>query len=155
MSQLPSEELATLAASLEGTLAVGPKSTTISVPPARVADACKAVSSLPGYYHLSTITGIDLGDDIVLLYHFWQGRRFVQVRTAVPKAAARLGSISGVLAAATLYEAEIQDMLGVAFEGNPYLGKKLLLPDNYPPAAPPPLRSDADPEKIRKLMKLE
>lgn len=152
---MSSEDLTALAASLGGSLTAGKKSTVIAVPPARVADACRAVSSLPGFYHLSTITGVDLGEDIALLYHFWQGRRFVQVRTAVPKAAPRITSISGTLAAATLYEAEIQDLLGVAFEGNPYLGKKLLLPDSYPKDAPPPLRRDADPEKIRKLMELE
>jgi len=63
--------------------------------------------------------------------------------------------VSEFIPSATLYEAEIQDLLGVAFEGNPYLGKKLLLPDDYPPDATPPLRKDADPEKIRKMMKLE
>lgn len=138
-----------------GTLTPGPKSTIITVPPGKVAEACKGVSSLPGLYHLSTITGVDLGDDIALLYHFWEGRRFVQVRTQVPKANPRLQSISSTIPSATLYEGEIQDLLGVAFEGNPYLGKKLLLPDNYPADAPPPLRKDADPEKIRKMMELE
>jgi NADH:ubiquinone oxidoreductase subunit C len=152
---LSSEELATLASALGGSLTPGPKTTILSVPPDRVVEACQGVSSLPGWYHLSTITGMDLGQDIALLYHFWQGRRFVQVRTQVPKSAPRLKSISGTLAAGTLYEAEIQDLLGVAFEGNPFLGKKLMLPDIYPPDAPPPLRKDSDPKKIKKMMELE
>jgi len=134
---------------------MGPKTTVLSVPPDRVVDTCKAVSSLPGWYHLSTITGMDLGQDIAILYHFWQGKRFIQVRTQVPKTAPRLKSISGDLAAGTLYEAEIQDLLGVAFEGNPFLGKKLLLPDVYPVDAPPPLRKDSNVEKIKKAMELE
>lgn len=133
----------------------GPKSTIVSVPPDKVTEACVAVASLPGLNHLSTITGMDLGEQIAILYHFWQGRHFVQVRTLVPKSAPRLRSLSASIAAATLYEAEIQDILGVAFDGNPYLGKKLLLPDNYPADAPPPLRKEADPEKIRKMMELE
>lgn len=152
---MSSEELTTLATRLGGTLTPGPRSTVLAVPPDRVIDACTAVSSMPGWYHLSTITGVDLGENIALLYHFWQGRRFVQVRTQVPKSAPRLKSISGVMAAGTLYEAEIQDLLGVAFEGNPFLGKKLFLPDTYPPDAPPPLRKDSDPHKIRKMMELE
>jgi len=152
---LSSEELAPLAATLGGTLTAGPRTTVLSVPPDRVVEACKGVSSLPGWYHLSTITGLDLGQDIAILYHFWQGRRFVQVRTQVPKSSPKLASISGVLAAGTLYEAEIQDLLGVAFEGNPFLGKKLLLPDAYPADAPPPLRKDSDPHKIKKMMELE
>jgi NADH-quinone oxidoreductase subunit C len=152
---LSSEELAPLASRLGGTTAAGPKTTVLSVPPDKVVEACKAVSSLPGWYHLSTITGMDLGQDIAILYHFWQGKRFVQVRTQVPKSAPRLESISGALAAGTLYEAEIQDLLGVAFQGNPFLGKKLLLPDVYPADAPPPLRKDTDPHKIKKMMDLE
>ena len=149
------DDLAALASRLGGSLAVGSKSTILTVPPDKVTDACVGVASIPGWYHLSTITGMDLGQEIAILYHFWQGRRFVQVRTQVPKSSPNLKSISGVIAAGTLYEAEIQDMLGVAFEGNPFLGKKLLLPDAYPPDAPPPLRKDSDPQKIKKMMELE
>jgi NADH:ubiquinone oxidoreductase subunit C len=152
---LSSEALAALAAKLGGSWTPGPKSSIIAVAPAMVPDACRGVSSLPGLYHLSTITGVDLGEEIAVLYHFWEGRRFVQVRTQVPKSSPKLQSISEMIPSATLYEAEIQDLLGVAFEGNPYLGKKLLLPDNYPADAPPPLRREADPEKIRKMMGLE
>jgi len=152
---LSSEELAPLASKLGGTINAGPKTTIFSVSSDRVVEACTGVSSLPGWYHLSTITGMDLGQDIAILYHFWQGKRFVQVRTQVPKSAPRLASISGNLPAGTIYEAEIQDLLGVAFEGNPFLGKKLLLPDVYPQDAPPPLRKEAEPHKIKKMMELE
>jgi len=152
---LSSEELTPLASRLGGTVAPGPRTTIISVPPEKVVDACKGVASLPGWYHLSTITGMDLGQDIAILYHFWQGRRFIQVRTQVPKSAPRLKSITGELAAAVIYEAEIQDVLGVAFEGNPFLGKRIILPDAYPADAPPPLQKGTDPHKIKKLMELE
>ena len=77
------------------------------------------------------------------------------MRTQVPRSAPRLKSISGDIASGVIYEAEIQDLLGVAFEGNPFLGKRLQLPDVYPADAPPPLRKDADPHKIRKMMELE
>jgi NADH:ubiquinone oxidoreductase subunit C len=149
------EPLSALASKLGVTMEVGPKSTVLQVPPEKVPEACQGVSSLPGLYHLSTITGYDLGQEIALLYHFWLGTRFVVVKTLVPKSSPRLQTISAVLPSAVLYEAEIQDLLGVAFEGNPYLGKKLLLPDNYPAEAPPPLTKEADPEKIRKMMELE
>lgn len=152
---MSSEELAKLAISLGGSLATRLKANELTVPPNKVLEACKSVSSMPGLYHLTTITGLDLGVEIGLLYHFWQGRGFVAVRTAVPKTNPKIQSISGSLASATLYEAEIQDLLGVSFEGNPYMGKKLLLPDNYPAEALPPLRKEADPDKIRKMMELE
>jgi NADH:ubiquinone oxidoreductase subunit C len=153
--QLSNEELAELAARLGGSIASHPKSVDLIVSPDKVLEACKSVSSIPGLYHLSTITGLDLGEEIGILYQFWQGRRFVVVRTAVPKTNPKIQSVSGSLPSATLYEAEIQDLLGVSFEGNPYLGKRLLLPDNYPAEAPPPLRKEADPQKIRKMMELE
>lgn len=150
-----SDDLAALAAKFGGKVNVSLKSTVVNVDPGQTTDACLAVSRLPGLNHLSTITGVDIGDKIALHYHFWKGKEFVEVLTEVPKNAARLRSLSGELPSATLYEAEIQDLFGVAFEGNPYLGKRLLLPDNYPAGAPPPLRSEADPEKIRKMMGLE
>jgi NADH:ubiquinone oxidoreductase subunit C len=152
---LSSEELTPLASRLGGTVTAGPKTTVLQVPPDRVVDACKSVSALPGWYHLSTITGMDLGQDIAILYHFWQGKRFIQVRTQVPKSSPRLQSITGELASGTIYEAEIQDVLGVAFEGNPFLGKRIILPDAYPIDAPPPLQKGTDPHKIKKMMELE
>lgn len=152
---MSAEPLQKLSAKLGGALEPGPKSTFLDVPPEKVTEACLGVSSLPGLYHLSTMTGIDLGEEIGILYHFWEGRRFVVVRTAVPKSAPRLSSVAGQIPAATLYEAEIQDLFGVTFDGNPYVGKRLLLPDDYPADAPPPMRKEADPEKIRGMMKLE
>ena len=153
---MSSEELTTLASRMGGTIsASGPKTTVISVSPDKVVEACKGVSSLPGWYHLSTMTGMDLGQEIAILYHFWQGKSFVVVRTSLPKNNPRMKSITESLPSAVLYEAEIQDLLGVAFEGNPYLGKKLLLPDKYPADAPPPLRKEADPDKIRKMLELD
>lgn len=125
------------------------------VRPDQLIEACVSVSSIPGLYHLSTITGVDLGQQIALMYHFWRGREFVVVATEVPKTDPRLPSLSGMLPAATLYEAEVKDLLGVKFEGNPFAERRLLLPDSYPAEAPPPLLKEADPEKIRKMMGLE
>ena len=155
MRRTSADPLPRLSAKLGGVLHPGRRTTLLTVDPGRVEEACLGVASIPGLYHLSTITGVDLGDQIGILYHFWEGRRFVTVRTSVPKAAPRIRSIAGALPAATLYEAEIQDLFGVAFDGNPYAGKRLLLPDDYPAEAPPPMRKEADPEKIRRMMKLE
>lgn len=152
---MSSEAVSGLAAKLGGTVTTHVKSVEINVPSDKVPDACTAVAAMPGFYHLSTITGMDLGEQIEIIYHFWQGKGFLDVRTSVPKADPRLKSISKSLPSAVLYEAEIQDLLGVAFDGNPYLGKKLLLPDKYPADAPPPLRKEADPDKIRKALELE
>ncbi|MDE1857536.1 MAG: NADH-quinone oxidoreductase subunit C [Thaumarchaeota archaeon] len=155
MRRTSADPLQRLSAKLGGALHPERRTTLLTVDPSKVEEACLGVASLPGLYHLSTITGVDLGDQIGILYHFWEGRRFVTVKTAVPKTAPRIRSVAGALPAATLYEAEIQDLFGVAFDGNPYAGKRLLLPDDYPAEAPPPMRKEADPEKIRRMMKLE
>ncbi len=152
---MSTSEVEAIARDVGGRLSSLLKSTVIDVAAPRVPDACSAVSKLPGFYHLSTITGVDEGDEIALYYHFWKGTGFVVVRTLVRKSEPKVPSVAGILPAATLYEAEIQDLLGVTFEGSPYTGKRLLLPDDYPADAPPPLRTEADPEKIRKMMKLE
>lgn len=131
------------------------KSHVITVEPGRLADALRSVSESGDLYHLSTITGVDEGETISVYYHFWKGKEFLTIKTQVPKTDPRLQSAGELMPAAILYEAEIKDLLGVVFEGNPFMAKRLLLPDNYPPQAPPPLRKEADPEKIRKMMELE
>jgi len=130
-------------------------SSLLTVAPERVLEACMLVVEDGQFYHLSTITGLDEGETIDVFYHFWKGNGFITVKTSVPKADPKLPSVSASLPSALFYEAEVMDMLGVVFEGNPMVGKKLLLPDAYPPQAPPPLRKEADPEKIRKMMGLE
>jgi NADH:ubiquinone oxidoreductase subunit C len=149
------ESLESLVPALEGQLSSGKKYQAILVKPERVAEACTAISRLPGFYHLSTITAVDLGKEISVYYHFWQGKKFLVVSTSVPKNNPTLQSVTGALPAATLYESEVADLFGVKFEGNPMTGRKLLLPDTYPKDAPPPLTKEADPDKIRRMMNLE
>ncbi len=122
----------------------------------RLRDICKMKQNeLPEFYHLTTITGVDEGNTISLYYHFWQGKEFLSIKTSVPKDNPTLDSLSDILPASLFYEAEVKDLLGVIFKGNPLMDRKLLLPDSYPAQAPPPLRKEADPEKIRKMMELE
>lgn len=152
---MSSEEIESLARKLKGKTSKSMNSTVILVDPARVLDACLSVASFEGFYHLTTITAVDIWEDIELTYHFWKGRSFVSVRTKVSKKKPEIQSIAASLPSAVLYEAEIRDLFGVTFVGNPYTGKRLLLPDDYPDDLPPPLRAEADPETIRKRMKLE
>ena len=132
------DQLEALANKLKGKTSKSLNSTVIEVEPAGVLDACLGVASLPGFYHLTTITAVDVWEDIELTYHFWRDRSFVSVRTKVSKGHPEIQSISGSLPSAVLYEAEIRDLFGVTFVGNPYTGKRLLLPDDYPEDLPPP-----------------
>jgi membrane-bound hydrogenase subunit beta len=155
-NQLDANKLQEIVAKTGASIARNRDSTVLTITPDKIRDACKMlVVELPEFYHLSTITGRDTGKAIDVTYHFWSGREFLSVRTSIPKENPLLDSLSDILPSCLLYEAEVKDMLGVLFNGNPLMGRKLLLPDDYPVEAPPPLRKEADPEKIRKMMELE
>ncbi len=103
----------------------------ITVPAGEIVAACKFVAA-NGWWHLSTISAQDLGEELELLYHFNGDQPpSVTVRTRVPKAAANIASITPELPAATIYEREVYDLFGVVFEGHPNPAR-LLLPDDWP-----------------------
>lgn len=105
-----------------------------------------------GYNHLITITGIDEGEKIGLVYHLSKPfGETIHVKTSVRKHGS-LPSIAGLLPGAYIYEMEVHDMFGVFFDGNQWMKYKLLLPDCYPLDEPPPLWKDADPGKIREKL---
>ena len=144
-----------LSESVGGSLSDVRKSIVLTVEPASISNACALIKQSPSLYHLSALTGVDEGQTISVYYHFWEDTSFLTIKTHVPKADPRLQSVADILPSAVLYEAEVKDLLGVIFEGNPFMKGKLLLPENYPSEAPPPLRKEADPAKIRKMMGLE
>jgi NADH:ubiquinone oxidoreductase subunit C len=104
---------------------------------------------------LITITGLDLGQKIGIVYHFWQNEDKLHVRTTVPKTNPTALSIVEIIPGAILYEMEIHDLFGVTFVGNPWMDKKLLLPETWPDDLPPPLLKTSKPTEIRKRLKLE
>ena len=103
-----------------------------------------------GWWHLSTITGQDLGEDIQMLYHFNADEPpAVTVVTSVPKATASIKSITPQIPAATMYEREIYDLLGVVFEGHPK-PERLVLSDDWPDDVfPAPHRGDGETGRTR------
>jgi NADH:ubiquinone oxidoreductase subunit C len=105
--------------------------------------------------HLSTMTGLDLGQNIVIIYHFSRDKDMINVKTSVPKTQPTAVSIVGIIPGAILYEMEIHDMFGANFEGNPWMDRKLLLPDTWPADLAPPLLKSSKPAEIRKRLHLE
>jgi NADH:ubiquinone oxidoreductase subunit C len=106
-------------------------------------------------HHLATITGLDLGDNLGIMYHFIEGMEKIHVRTTVPKTNPVALSIVDIIPGAILYEMEIHDLFGVTFIGNPWMKQKLLLPDNWPADLPPPLLKTTKSSEIRKRLGLE
>ena len=91
---------------------------------------------------LSTISGVDLGNEIELNYHMACGGS-VTLKNRVPREKPVTNTITDILPGANLYEREIFDLLGVVFEGHPNM-ERLLLPDIWPQGNYP-LRKDWKP----------
>jgi Ni,Fe-hydrogenase III component G len=109
------------------------------------ADLLPVVSALHQAHmgFLSAITGLDhppvAGDantparegTIEVLYHFCQGAAIVTLRITVPYSAPMVPSVCGILPAATLYERELMELLGVEVQGTPDT-RRLVLSDDWP-----------------------
>ena len=105
--------------------------------------------------HLMTITGLDLGERFEVIYHFTQERDTLHVRTPISKTTPVTISVVDIVPGAILYEMEVHDMFGITFQGNPWMNRKLILPDNWPDDLPPPLLKSSKPPEIRKRLGLE
>jgi NADH:ubiquinone oxidoreductase subunit C len=93
-----------------------------------------------GFYHVSTITGLDRGEQFEALYHLTDGVVELTVRTAVPRANPHLPTVTDILPGATLYERELHDMFGFVIDGHPD-PRRYVLPEDWPDGVYP-LRKD-------------
>jgi len=113
-------------------------------------DAVKYLVHELGFSHLSTITGADTSEEIELIYHLaYKGSIELSLKTTVPKEKPVVPTITDIIPGAVLYEREVHDLLGVAFEGHPDLSP-LVLPEEWPERVYP-LRKEYTLEKLRKL----
>ena len=127
----------------------------IQVSPENLKVALRIVVEQLKIKHLSTITGLDLGEGIGLDYEFSESNLIIAIRTVLPKTNLKIETATKTIPGAILYEMEIHDMLGVVFQDHPWMDRKLLLPDNYPPDLPPPLLKTSSSDKIRKSVGIE
>ena len=99
-----------------------------------------AVNSM-GFKQLCTISGLDDGDTLAVIYHLARADGVVlNLKTRVPKANPVLQTITDIFPGSMSYERELVDLLGFKVEGLPE-GKRYPLPDNWP-AGQYPLRKD-------------
>jgi len=94
-------------------------------------ETMKALIALEGFTHLSTITTVDFGSEIEVIYHIACEDMLISLKVQVSKENPTLTTIVDLIPGAVLYEREVHDLFGVKFEGNPDLSP-LLLPDNWP-----------------------
>ncbi|RLI11187.1 hypothetical protein DRO33_04495 [Candidatus Bathyarchaeota archaeon] len=119
--------------------ALGPKVVKLETPkPRRVfltvreedlEDAMKAVFDLSPEARFMTISAVDEGLDIELLYHVDLKGTVVTVRIKVPKEEMEVLDISHIAPAAEFIEREIRDLFGIEFVG--LKPDKLYTPEGY------------------------
>ena len=94
-----------------------------------------------GFSILCTITGLDLGENLGVIYHLSRtSGEVLNIQTAVPKAKPVLQTVTGTFPAADCYERELVDLLGFEVQGLPP-GNRYPLPEGWP-AGQYPLRKD-------------
>lgn len=94
----------------------------------------------PGYNHLSDLCGVDLGEEIGVVYRLYNlmGAEAAVVKVRLPRAHPKLPTVTHLWLMADWAEREVAEMYGVEFVGHPD-PRKLLLPDDW---AGFPLRKD-------------
>ncbi|MDD1673646.1 MAG: NADH-quinone oxidoreductase subunit C [Methanomicrobiales archaeon] len=92
--------------------------------------------------HLAVISGVDIEDQIELVYTFSlyfgvkHGEYLVNLKIRVPKSDPRVPTISDLMPSAVFTEREKQEMLGIEVVGIPD-PRRLFLPDDFPPGVYP------------------
>jgi NADH:ubiquinone oxidoreductase subunit C len=117
------------------------------------ADFRKTVEELIRYRFftgISTVTGVNIEDEIEVIYHFTRKGLVLSVKTRVSKNELVLPTITDLIPGSAFYEREVHDLFGVKFEGNLDLSP-LVLPDHWPSGVYP-LRKEWNAEKIREKM---
>ncbi len=85
-----------------------------------------------GLYHITTISGTDMGDEFEIIYHVDCGEgTLLDLSINVSKDDGTVPTISGTFPGAQLYELELQDLLGIEIENHPN-SRKLVLADDWP-----------------------
>ncbi len=93
----------------------------------------------------ATATGTDVGEELEVVYHFAYDAvgLVVNMRVRTPKGDPVLPSVTPVVPAAEWIEREMNDLVGIVFEGHPD-PRRLILADDWPEGVHPLRREDRD-----------
>jgi len=96
---------------------------------------------------ISAITGLDLGQNLGILYHIRTAKAFLTIKAEVPKENPKIATIVDLIPGATFHELEVADLFGVIFEGNSLSGH-FVLSENWPEGVYP-LRKDVKASEVK------
>ncbi|MBD3171241.1 hypothetical protein GF326_02090 [Candidatus Bathyarchaeota archaeon] len=100
-----------------------------------------------GFVHITTITAVDVEEHFDIVYHLRNQGFALNLKVAVPKDDPKIPTITEILPGATLYEREVNDLMGVFPEGHPNPARLIL--DYDWPEEVYPLRKDMSIESLK------
>ena len=119
----------------------------VLIPRERLLDAVKFLKENEGFEVISTITGLDTGEDLEVIYHLRRKDLSLSLKVRAPYDDPKVPSITPLINGAVLYEREVHDLIGVVAEGHPDL-KRLILGEEWPEGVFP-LRKEWDVKTLR------
>ncbi|MCK9631562.1 MAG: NADH-quinone oxidoreductase subunit C [Methanoregula sp.] len=112
--------------------------------PDKIHDAITTAQAMLGFDRLITISTVDNGETLELLYHLIGSHRIIiSLSLDLPRDKPVTPTVSDLLPPAGIYERQIHDLFGITFEGNPNM-KKIILNEGWPENEYP-LRKDWKP----------
>ena len=127
---------------------LGKRRVLVKVPSEAYKEVAGYVAHDLGLKFLSCLSGVDRGDSLEVVAHIGYSI-CVLVKTTIPKDKPEINSITDILPAASLYEREAHDLLGIVFKGHPNL-KRVFIPEDWPKGVYP-LRKEYSPEHPKPL----
>jgi Ni,Fe-hydrogenase III component G len=122
----------------------------VTVKADKLRDAVTFIKEKEGLFHLSTITGVDYGEERELNYHFNRPNLVFTIKVRVPSDKPEVPSITDIINGATIFEREVYDLLGVTPVGHPN-PKRLLMTEEWPEGVFPLLKK-WDVKSLRKAI---
>ncbi len=120
----------------------------VRVPKERLLEAAAFLHDKENLKHVTTITAVDTGEDLQVIYHLRKKDLSLSLKVNTPYDDPKVPSITGVYNGAALYEREVYDLMGVVPEDHPDL-RRLILADEWPEGVFP-LRKEWDVKSLRK-----
>jgi Ni,Fe-hydrogenase III component G len=113
----------------------------VEIPADKFEEVLKFVMDEVHFDTLCTITGLDEGDTLGMIYHITrQDGIVINLKTGVPRNNPKTKSIISYFPGSEFYERELADLFGIEVEGLPE-GSRYPLPDGWPDGEYP-LRKD-------------
>jgi membrane-bound hydrogenase subunit beta len=125
----------------DGVRVVRPRRITVEVENSRFKEVLDYLADQMKFSRLCTITGLDEGDKLGVIYHLAQDKSAtLNLKTWVPKEKPVIKSVISRFPVADCYERELKDLFGFQVEGLPS-GNRYPLTDDWPEGQYP-LRKD-------------